>query len=161
MVIEWCFFTAISLIFSDLVIKVVFYSFLFLQIVINWIKKKCHAFFRGTIHGKVVMKNSDTTITPLRNIEVYFSYPTAEPRKPVFTDATGKFRFECEIPIGKSITVSVKIRKTGKSRFIHQDIGEIEAVKWLLGKRWIGIPISSGDLKHVDFVVTDFERTFV
>lgn len=131
----------------------IFYFVLLLNVVINVVKKKWRAFFKGTIHGKVAMKYNATTIIPLENIEISYSYPMAEPRTPAFTDAAGEFRFEREVPLGRDFTLTAKIEKIGKNRYVHQDIGEIEEVRWFLGRRWLGLPISSGIPKRVDFVV--------
>ena len=69
---------------------------------------------------------------------------------PVFTNSEGEYRFECEVPIGYYITMTAKY---GNNREIEKNVGEIEDVKWLLGIRRLGLPISSGIPKQVDFVI--------
>lgn len=119
---------------------------------INFIANKWLAAFNGTIYGKIVVKNNNTTIIPLKNIEISYNSPLLEkPGIPVFSDAEGRFRFERVVPVHKPITLEAKI---GKDRLIYQHIGKIEGVKWFLGKPSLRLPLSSGVPKHVDFIVS-------
>lgn len=121
---------------------------------ITVVKKKWRNFFKGTITGKVVVEQTDSTFTPLENIEISYSHPLLDPPEPTFTDDAGEFCFERNIPLGKNFTVTAKI---GNKNYIHQDVEEIEDVKWFFGARWLGLPISSGIPKRVDFVVSTVE----
>ncbi len=111
---------------------------------------------KGTVFGEVVMKYEDKTIRPLNNIEIYYNSPFLDKRgEPVFTDMDGKFCFKHAVPVDKPITLEAKI---GKNRVIYQHIGKIEGVKWFLGKPSLKLPLSSGEPKHVDFVVPILEN---
>ncbi|RKU09258.1 hypothetical protein C6501_15615 [Candidatus Poribacteria bacterium] len=133
------------------------YSIL-LGIAVTFTKNKWRNFFKGSILGKVVVGKSGSTFTPLENIEISYSHPLLEPCTPTRTNALGEFSFENEVPLGKDFTLTAKI---GNKNYIHQDIGEIEQVKWFLGARWLGLPISPGIPKRVDFVVSPVESEFV
>ena len=101
------------------------------------------------------MKNNDTTIIPLKNIEISYNSPfLKEPGIPVFSDAKGAFRFERVVPLDKPITLEAKV---GRDRIMYQHIGKIEEVKWFLGGHSLKLPLSSGAPKHVDFVVPAVE----
>ncbi|MCG9128115.1 hypothetical protein JT359_10990 [Candidatus Poribacteria bacterium] len=120
----------------------------------HFLTERWRASFYGTVYGKVEMKNSDTTTIPLKNIEISYNSPLLEkPGIPVFTDAKGRFRFNSVVPVHKPITLEAKIEK---DQIIYEHIGKIEGVKWFLGQPLLGLPISSGNPKWVDFVVSSF-----
>ncbi len=119
--------------------------------VIHFVTERWRAAFYGTVYGKVVMKDSDTTTIPLKNIEISYNSSFLEkPGIPVFSDAKGMFSFERVVPVHKPITLEVKIEK---DHIIYQHIGKIEGVKWFLGQPSLRLPLSSGDPKHVDVIV--------
>lgn len=120
--------------------------------VYTFVAGKWRKAIKGTVFGEVVIKDGDKTIRPLNNIEVYYNSPFLDkPGEPVFTDVHGKFRFENVVPVLKPITLEAKI---GKDRIIYQHIGKIEGVKWFLGIPSLKLPLSSGEPKRVDFVVS-------
>lgn len=130
---------------------------LILHYVIHFVTKRWRAAFYGTVYGKIVMENSDTTTIPLKNIEISYNSPfLVKPGIPVFSDAKGRFRFEHVVPVYKPITLEAKIEK---DHIIYQHIGKIEGVKWFLGQPSLRLPISSGDPKCVDFVVSSFPQS--
>ncbi|RKU28813.1 hypothetical protein C6497_08620 [Candidatus Poribacteria bacterium] len=125
------------------------YSIL-LGVLITIIKNAWRKYFKGTIKGKVVLNQDKISFIPLKNIEVSYSHPLVAPVTPVKTNSFGEFQFERNVPLGRDFTVTAKI---GSRKYIHQNVEEIEDVKWFLGLRWLGIPISCGIPKHVDFIV--------
>ena len=126
-------------------------KFVIQDFVIHFVTERWRAAFYGTVYGKVVMKDSDTTTIPLKNIEISYNSPFLEkPGIPVFSDARGMFRFERVVPVHKPITLEAKIEK---DHILYQHIGKIEGVKWFLGQPSLRLPISSGDPKHVDVIV--------
>ncbi len=108
-------------------------------------------FFDGTVYGKVVMENSETSTLPIENVEItWYVGPGKKQSATVFTNSKGEYRFEHEVPIGYGITMTAKY---GNNREIEENVGAIKGVKWLLGSKRLGLPISSGDPKQVDFVI--------
>ena len=97
------------------------------------------------------MKNGDADPQQIENVKILWNAGSVTKQcVPVFTNSEGEYRFECEVPIGYYITMTAKY---GNNREIEKNVGEIEDVKWLLGIRRLGLPISSGIPKHVDFVI--------
>ena len=116
-------------------------------------------FFEGTIYGKVVMKNGDADPQQVENVEILWSAGSATKQvAPVFTNSEGEYRFDREVPIGYDITMTAKY---GNNREIEKNVGEIEGVKWLLGSRRLGLPISSGIPKRVDWTIHAIPRGHV
>ena len=107
--------------------------------------------FQGTIYGKVVLKNGDVSPQPLENIEISWNAGSAtKPCTPVFTNSEGEYRFERDVPVGHYLSMTAKY---GKHNEIRENVGEIEDVKWLFGIEHLGLPISSGAPKRVDFTI--------
>lgn len=111
-------------------------------------------FFEGTVYGKVVMENGDTDPNRLANIEIslYIS-DFAKKCKPVLTDSNGEYRFERDVPVNAeslSMTAKYEAGSPGYYREVYQRVEGIEGVK-----RFLGLPISSGIPKRVDFVIPD------
>ena len=123
---------------------------LLLGVLITMIKNAWRKCFKGTIKGIVVLNQDRLSFIPLENIEVSYSHPLIDPVTPVITNSSGEFRFERNVPVGRDFTVTAKI---GSRKYIHQNVGELEGVKWFLGLRWLELPISRGIPKHVDFIV--------
>ena len=107
--------------------------------------------------------NSETTTIPIERVEISYGAPNfTRLCIPVFTNAEGEFCFERDVPVGHDLTLTAKI---GNNRCMREDMGEIERVKWFLGMRWLGLPVSSGVPKRVDFIVpspidTNHERIY-
>lgn len=114
-------------------------------------------FFEGTIYGQVTRADGDTN--RLENIEIFLgsSYLSKEkiPKKwrPVLTNAKGEYRFDnCVSVNDKTIRLTVKYESEtpGYYRKISKDVEGIEGIR-----RFLGLPISSGIPKRVDFVIPD------
>lgn len=146
----------ISALLGVFIVVMLLYVIIFaIVFVINFVIEKWRVAFYGTVYGKVVIKNNDTTTIPLKNIEISYSSPFLEkPAFPVFSDAKGMFRFERVVPVHKPITLEAKVEK----EHIYQHIGKIEGVKWFLGKPSLGLPLSSGVPKYVDFVISTCKK---
>ena len=117
----------------------------------DYAAQKWRAAFNGTVYGRVFIQNNDRKIIPLKNIEVSYNSPFLEESGvPVFTDREGRFSFEDVVPVHKPITLEARV---GEDRLIYQHIGRIKGVKWFLGQSSLRLPLSSGEPRHVDFVV--------
>ena len=119
--------------------------------VIETVKKKWRSFFKGTVYGNVILKNVGNPSIPLKNVEISWgpSHHLTKRDAPVITNAKGEFHFE-NLPLRPNLTLTAKLTN---NRYIHQAIGDFEGVRWFLGRRWLGFPISSGVPKGVDFIV--------
>ena len=111
-------------------------------------------FFEGTVYGKVVLENRDTDPNRLANIEIsWYISDFAKKCKPVLTDANGEYRFERAVPVNAeslSMTAKYEAGRPGYYREVYQRVEGIEGVR-----RFLGLPISSGVPKRVDFVIPD------
>ncbi len=139
--------------YIDDIYHLLFYVILTIIIVSvrDFVAEKWRAAFNGTVSGRVFIKNNDTKIIPLKNVEVSYNSPFLEkPGAPVFSDVEGRFCFDHTVPVHKPITLEAKI---GEDHLIYQHIGRIEGVKWFLGQPSLKLPLSSGVPMHVDFVV--------
>ena len=114
-------------------------------------------FFEGTIYGQVIREDGNTN--RLENIEVSLNFKgdliRQIPKKwrPVLTNAKGEYRFNNCISVNRStiyITVKYETETSGYFRKIGKDVEGIEGVI-----RFLGLPISSGIPKRVDFVIPD------
>ena len=152
----WVVFGVINFILTSHIEDIYHFSlFVILMITIVSVKdfaaKEWRDAFSGTVSGRVFIKNNDTKIIPLKNVEISYSSPFLEkPGVPVFSDVKGRFCFEDVVPVHKPITLEAKI---GEDRLVYQHIGRIEGVKWFLGQPSLKLPLSSGEPMHVDFVV--------
>ncbi len=107
--------------------------------------------FEGTIYGRVVMKNGDADPQQVENVEISWRVgPGTKQGAAVFTNSKGEYHFEHEVPIGYHITMTAKY---GNNRKIEKNVGKIEGVKWLLGSKRLGLPISSGIPKRIDWTI--------
>ena len=115
--------------------------------------EKCRSFYKGTVYGTVVLNSDNTSPAPIKNVEVSWgpSHHLRRKDTPVITDEKGEFRFE-NLPLRPHLTLTAKLTN---NRYVHQVIGEIEGVRWFLGRRWLGFPMSSGIPKRVDFMISD------
>ena len=120
-------------------------------------KEKWRSFFKGTVYGTVLLDS--TSPAPIKNVEVSWGPSHHLPRKdtPVITDDKGEFRFE-NLPLRPHLTLTAKLPN---NRYVHQAAGDFEGVRWFLGKRWLGFPMSSGSPKHVDFVISDISPSII
>lgn len=114
-------------------------------------------FFEGTIYGQVIREDGDTN--RLENIEISLNFEGDLIRRipkrwrPVLTDAKGEYRFDNCISVNDKtvlLTVKYETETPGYYREIHNSVEGIEGVK-----RFLGLPISSGIPKQVDFVIPD------
>ena len=114
-------------------------------------------FFEGTIYGQVIREDGDTN--RLENIEVSLNFEDdlfrRIPKKwrPVLTDANGEYRlYNCISVNDETVRLTVKYETEipGYYREIHSSVEGIAGVK-----RFLGLPISSGIPKRVDFVIPD------
>ena len=114
-------------------------------------------FFEGTIYGQVIREDEDTN--RLENIEVSLNFEgdliRRIPKKwrPVLTNAKGEYRFDNSVSVNRNtiyITVKYETEIPGYYREIGKDVEGIEGVK-----RFLGLPISSGVPKRVNFVIPD------
>ncbi len=115
--------------------------------------KKMRSLFKGTVYGTVVLNSDNTSPAPIKNVEVSWgpSHHLRRKDTPVITDEKGEFRFE-NIPLRPHLTLTAKLTN---NRYVHQVIDDFEGVRWFLGKRWLGFPMSSGIPKRVNFVISD------
>ena len=109
-------------------------------------------FLPGTIYGQVTREDGDTM--RLENIEVSLHFSKmAKKWKPVLTNSKGEYRFDKCIPGNlKYIAITVKYGSgaPGHYREITKIIDGFEGVR-----KFLGLPISSGIPKRVDFVIPD------
>ena len=122
--------------------------------VIETAKKKWRSYFKGTVYGTVLTNSDSNASVPFKNIEISWGPSHHRTKKdiPVITNEKGEFHFE-NLPLKpNNLTLTAKLTN---NRYINQDIGDIEGVRWFLGKRWLGFPISSGIPKRVDVVIPD------
>lgn len=117
----------------------------------NFATDTWRGFFDGTIYGKVVMENGNTSPQPVENIEISWSVGSDDKQcTPVFTNAEGEYRFEREVPIGHGLIMTAKYGKYGE---IIEYVDGIKGVKWLFGFKRLGIPLSSGIPTQVDWTI--------
>ena len=122
--------------------------------VIETAKEKWRSYFKGTVYGTILMESDSTSSVPLKNVEISWgpSHHLSRKDTPIITNEKGEFHFE-SLPLRpNNLTLTAKLTN---NRYIHQDIGDFEGVRWFLGKRWLGFPLSSGVPKRVDFVIPD------
>lgn len=114
-------------------------------------------FFEGTIYGQVIREDGDTN--RLEDIEVSLNIEGDSfrriPKKwrPVLTNAKGEYRLDNCVSVNDStirLTVKYETETPGYYREIHNLVEGIEGVR-----RFLGLPISSGIPKRVDFVIPD------
>ena len=119
--------------------------------VIETVKEKWRSFFKGTVYDDVILKSDGNPSIPLKNVEISWgpSHHLTKRDTPVITNAKGEFHFE-NLPLRPNLTLTVKLTN---NRYIYQAIGDFEGVRWFLGKRWLGFPISPGIPKRVDFII--------
>ena len=119
--------------------------------VVETVKEKWRSFFKGTVYGNVILKSGSIPSTPLKNVEISWgpSHHLKKQDTPVRTNAKGEFRFE-NLPLSPTLTLTAKLTN---NRYIHHAIGDFEGVRWFLGKRWLGFPISPSIPKRIDFVL--------
>ena len=125
-----------------------------LHFVIETVKEKWRSYFTGTVYGTILMESNSSSSVPLKNVEISWgpSHHLSRKDTPVITNKKGEFHFE-SLPLRpNNLTLTVDLTN---NRYIHQDIGDFEGVRWFLGKRWLGFPLSSGMPKRVDFVIPD------
>lgn len=129
-------------------------STLLINIVIEIAKKKWRSYFKGTVYGTVHTKSDSNASVPFKNIEISWgpSHHLTKKDVPAITNKKGEFHFE-NLPLKpNNLTLTTKLTN---NRYIHQEIGDIEGVRWFLGKRWLGFPLSAGIPKRVDIVIPD------
>ena len=146
------YFIILDYIISDIFgVVAAFFGIILLELVIETVKKKWRAAFRGTVYGNVVLKSDGVSSVPIKDIEISWgpSHHRTKQTFPVITNAKGEFRFE-NLPLQPYLMLTATLTK---DRYIHQDIGDFEGVKWFLGRRWLGLPLSSGVPKRVDLIV--------
>ena len=129
-----------------------------LIIVMSWgaPKEIWSRFFEGTIYGQVTREDGNTN--RLENIEIFIGSEFAKkegPKKwrPVLTDSNGEYRFDNCVSVNREtihITVKYETETSGYYREISKHVEGIEGVR-----RFLGLPISSGIPKRVDFVIPD------
>ena len=114
-------------------------------------------FFEGSIYGQVTREDGNTN--RLENIEVYLGFTGDStkriPKKwrPVLTNSNGEYRFDNCVSVNSNtvrITVKYETETPGYYREIRNRVEGIEGVR-----RFLGLPISSGIPKRVDFVIPD------
>ncbi len=113
-------------------------------------------FFDGTIYGTVVMANGDTDPRNYEEIEITWKASnTVKKSKPAIINTNGEYRFDRDVPVGEYITLTVKYGpiENGYRREIKEYPGFLEGVKWLFGSERLGLPLSSGIPKRVDFTI--------
>ena len=115
---------------------------LLIAFVIETVQKKWQSFFTGVVYGSVSLKSDSILSTPIKDVEISWgpSHYLTKRDLPVVTNAKGEFHFE-NLPLRPSLTLTVKLPS---NRYIHQGIGDFEGVRWFLGLRWLGFPISPG-----------------
>ena len=121
--------------------------------------EKLRSFFKGTVYGTVVLNSDSTSLAPIKNVEVSWgpSHHLSRKDTPVVTDEKGEFRFD-NLPLRPHLTLTAKLPN---NRYVHQVIGDFEGIRWFLGKRWLGFPMSSGSPKRVDFVISDISPPII
>lgn len=122
--------------------------------VIETAKKKWRSHFKGTVYGTILTKSNSNSSVPLKNVEISWgpSHHVTKKDLPAITNAKGEFHFE-SLPLRpNNLTLTAKLTN---NRYIHQDIGDFEGVRWFLGRRWLGFPLSSGIPKRVDLMIPD------
>lgn len=127
---------------------------LLINIVIEIAKEKWRSYFKGTVYGTVLTKSDSNSSVPFKNVEISWgpSHHLTKKDVPVVTNEKGEFQFE-NLPLRpNNLTLTAKLTN---NRYIHQEIGDIEGVRWFLGKRWLGFPLSAGMPKRVAFVIPD------
>ena len=118
---------------------------------LDTVKKTWNSYFSATVYGKVMLISDSMSNIPLKNVEISWG-PYHHRKKyntPVITNAKGEFHFD-DLPLKPNLTLTAKLPN---KRYVHNVIGEIEDIRWLLGSPWLELPISSGTPKRVDFIV--------
>lgn len=122
-----------------------------LYCVIEIVKEKWRSYFEATVYGNIIVKNDSLSSIPIKNVEISWGpyHQRTKQITPVITNAEGEFHFD-NLPLKPNLTLTAKLPN---NRFVHHAIGDFEGIRWLLGLPWLGLPISSGAPKRVDFVV--------
>lgn len=114
-------------------------------------------FFEGTIYGQVTREDGDTN--RLENIEVILGFSDRAKEKipkkwrPVLTNSKGEYRFENCVSINDEF-INIKVKyESGVPGYYREISKNVEGIAGV--RRFLGLPISSGIPKRVDFVIPD------
>jgi hypothetical protein len=124
----------------------IFIGWILFSLLVGTVKNVWCVIFEGAIYGKVVMENGDNVPQHVENIEISWDAGSnARKCNPVLTNSKGEYRFDRDVPVGHYLSMTARDRY---HREIRINVGEIEGVKW-----FVGLPISSGIPKRVDFTI--------
>lgn len=120
--------------------------------------------FTGTVYGKCLAKDSDTSLrskrikyvnsspyekyllSPVGNIKISWDAGShGGMGSSIFTNYAGEYLFYREVPVGHNLFLVAIFEN---NRRITKSVPEIENVIWFLG-----LPMSSGSPKRVDFEI--------
>lgn len=153
-IISWIvIFLADRLGHGDIILKYELFVFIIIAMLFAFAAQVWRLSFYGMVYGKVVIENRNILTDQVHDIYISLTADNYTKKvKPVLTKVKGEYSFKCKVPVGRGITLLANI---GKKQVVTEHVGEIEGVRWLFGIPFFGLPISSGNPKHVELFIPD------